>query len=94
MIVDPQPAGRKVLYLSYAVEQVLLQPVVPNRAVVALDIGILLRLPGLNMLQSNATLLRPGLYCTTDVFRAIVTAERLRLASPFDNLFQTPDNTL
>jgi len=43
-----------------AVEPILCQPIITNRAVVAFDIGILLVFAGLDKRQDNALVLRPG----------------------------------
>jgi len=88
MIVGPQPAGRKVLHLSNAVEQVLTQPVIAHRSVVPLDVRILLRFTGLNVAYPNAASLGPGLQITADILWPAITAKGGRLATPFNDLFE------
>jgi hypothetical protein len=56
----------------------------PNRAVVALDVGVLLGLAGLDVLDGDAAFLGPDQQLATDVFRAVVDPYGARLAAPFD----------
>ena len=60
----------------------------PNRAVVALDIGVLLGLSGLGVLDVDAALCGPCHQLSTDVFRAIIDPNYLRPASPLDDPVQ------
>lgn len=50
VIVCPDPSRGVFLYLSNGLEQVMPQPVVAYRAVLAFDVGILLGITGLDML--------------------------------------------
>jgi len=50
-------------------------PFVANRAVVTLDIGVLLRLPGLDVLDVNAHPFRPCHEFAADVFQAIINPD-------------------
>jgi hypothetical protein len=59
VIVVSQPARRELLHVFQRVEQVLAQPVVAHRLVVAFDVSILLGLAGLNVLQLDAAVLGP-----------------------------------
>ena len=61
--------GCKVLSLLDTVDDILVQPFMPDRAVVALDVGVLLRLARLDMRQGDALFLSPFQQCMTDVFR-------------------------
>lgn len=61
-----------ILCLLDAFDDVLVEPFVPDRAVVALDAGVLLRLSWLDVLDSNTLFLGPFLQLFTDVFRAAV----------------------
>ena len=63
-----------------------------NGAVVALDIGVLLRLSGLNVAQSNPLFLCPFHELAADIFRAVVHTNGERLAAPFDDLVQAADD--
>lgn len=65
-----------------------------NGAVVALDIGILLRLSRLDIAQGNALLLGPFHQFAADIFRAIVHSDGQRPAAPFDDLVQAADDAL
>ena len=60
VIVGPEPFGGGLLHLLDALEQVLAEPVVAHSAVVALDIGVLLRLAGLDVFDTDTVLPRPG----------------------------------
>lgn len=66
----------------------------PNRPVVALDIGVLLRLSGLDVGQGDALLLGPDCQRGTDVFRAVIDPDRQRFAAPFNDLVQGSDDPL
>ena len=61
-------------------------------AVVALDIGVLLWLSGLDVLDGDLPLLGPFQQLATDVFRAVVDPYGDRLATPFDNSVETSDD--
>ena len=75
MIVVPEPASSITLEFFGAVEQILSQPIVTHRSVVAFDIAILLWFAGLDKRQYNALVFRPVRQLAADVFRAIVLAE-------------------
>jgi hypothetical protein len=53
-------------------DDVLIEPFVPDGAVVALDIGVLLRLAGLDMPNADASPRCPFQQFAADVFRAVV----------------------
>jgi hypothetical protein len=57
-----------VLHLLDAVEVISPRPLRSNRSVVALDIGVLLRLPRLDVPQSDPQLLGSNLQASTDIF--------------------------
>ena len=74
VVISPQPlcgvilslplAGRRLFAIAVrldAFDDVLIQPFVPNRAVVALNIGVLLGLPWLDVLDGNPMFLSPFL---------------------------------
>jgi len=60
-----------ILDLLDCVEDELAEPLLPDRSVVSLDIGVLLRISRLDVEDADAALLRPGLQFPTDVFGAI-----------------------
>ena len=64
-----------------------------NRAIVALDIGVLLRLSRLDVFDVNAVRLSPYLEQTTDIFWAVINTNDLRRAPPFDDLVQAAHDT-
>ncbi len=69
------------------------QPFGSDRSVVALDIGVLLGVSGLDMHQSNFRLFGPVLQCAADVFRAVVHADGQRFTAPANDLVQGSNNT-
>ena len=74
-----------ILRLLYAFDDVLIQPLMPDRPVVALDVSVLLRLPGLDVQDSNTLFLGPFFQFFTDVFRAVVDPDRPGLSAPLDD---------
>ena len=67
-----------------AFDDVLVEPFVPDGAVEALDIGVLLGLAGLDMLDGYSVFPGPYQQLATDVFRAVVDPDDLWLAAPLD----------
>ena len=55
-------------------KQVLGEPIIPHRSVVAFNIGVLLRVSGLGVNHRNSSSGGPLEHCFTDVFRAIVAS--------------------
>lgn len=86
IFVSPEPFGSLVLCLLYGFKDVLSQPFAANRAVIALDIGVLLRLAGLDVFYPDIVLLSPFHELSTDIFRSVVYTNCLRLTTPFDDL--------
>jgi len=66
----------------------------PDRPIVALNIGVLLRLSRLDMGQRDTLVLGPIHKGAANIFRAVVEPDRLRCATPFDDLVQGLDNPL
>ena len=62
-IVFPRPLGNGFSSMSYRYEPVLIQALVPELAVEALDISVLLRLPGLNEVQLQSLPVSPLVEC-------------------------------
>ena len=60
VIVRPHPARGVFLHVLEVFPLVLRQPFVSGRPVEPLDIGVLLRLAGLDEIEPDAPLLRPG----------------------------------
>ena len=58
----------------------------PDRAVIALDVSVLLRLSGLDMLDDNTLFLSPFQQRTTDILRPIINPN----GSWFPPLFNDP----
>lgn len=68
------------------------QPVVAYGAVIALDIGVLLRLARLDKRDLDAVLGGPSLGRLADVFWTVVAPDHARLAAPFDQLVKRPED--
>ncbi len=77
MIVGPEPSRCILSDLIYRSEQVLIEPIVSDRSVLALDISVLLRLSGLDMLDSDLVPFGPSSQGLADVLRTVVPAEWL-----------------
>jgi hypothetical protein len=58
-----------------AIKQVMIQPVIPHRSVVTLNVGVLLRVTRLDEHELNTFIYSPGGQQTADVFWAIVPSE-------------------
>ncbi len=71
----------------------LIEPFVTNRSVPTFNVSVLRRLSRLDKQHSDTTILSPSLELTADHFAAIVTANGLWLASPFDDLIQSARDT-
>ena len=87
MILSLPLAGRRLPAIAVrldAFDDVLIQPFMPDGAVVALDIGVLLGLSGLDVLDGNPMFRRPFHQLFADVFRAVVDPNGAWLAAPFD----------
>ena len=67
------------------------QPIVAHRAVIALDISILLRLARLDEVDANAAFGGPGQRHGADVLRAGIAANNPGFATPFDDPVEGPD---
>jgi hypothetical protein len=94
VIVVPHPASGLILHLINRVKQPLGQPVITNGSIEALDIGILLRLSGLNVFDPDSVFAGPGLHSTTDILGAVIAPYHLRFPAPADDLFQRPNQSV
>ena len=59
IVVSPEPLCGEVLCLLDSLDDVLVQSFVPHRAVIALDVSVLLRLTRLDVLQADILFVRP-----------------------------------
>lgn len=66
----------------------------PNRSIVSLDIGVLLRLDRLDILDAEAPLCRPCCQLTANKFRSNIDPNNLGLATPFNNPVQASHHPL
>ena len=71
----------------------LIEPVIANLSVVGLDIGVLLRIAPLDKYHVDTVLFRPGGQGMSDIFRAVVTFNRLGFAAPLNDPIKRSDNT-
>ena len=69
IVVNPEPPRSVFLDLLDRIEDEPSWPFLPNGPILALDIGILLRLARLDAEDANAALCCPGLQLATDIFR-------------------------
>ena len=81
-----------VLGLLDGFDDVLVEPFMPNRAVVTLDVGVLLGLAGLDVLDANSAFLGPDQQLATDLFRAVIDLYGAGLAAPLDDPVQASDD--
>ena len=65
----------------------------PDGAVVALDVGVLLGLAGLDVLEGDAAFHSPFHQLFTDVFRAVVDTYGAGLAAPLDDPIKALDHS-
>ena len=63
-------------------------PFMAHRAIVALDIGVLLGLARLDLCDGDTSFLSPLHHKATDIFGASISPNVSRLAAPFDDLVQ------
>lgn len=85
VIVSPQPTGCKILDLIECVEHMVGQPVGTYRAVIAIDIGVLLRLARLGKVDAYSALCGLGRGHRADLLRTVIATNDQWLAAPFDN---------
>jgi len=74
LVVCPEPCSGCFLYLLNRFKNMLVQPVILDRPVIAFHVGVLLWLPRLDKLQPDATFRGPGCQQFNDIFRAIIAA--------------------
>ena len=92
VVVSPEPVCGVVLNLADRREHVLIEPFVPDRPVVAFDIGVLLRLARLNILKNNRALRCPLPEAVTDIFRAVVDPDAAGTSAPLNDPLKRPDH--
>ena len=83
-----------ILCLLDAFDNVLIQPLMPNRSVIALDIRILLRLTKLDMLDHDVVFFSPLQQLAANVFRSVINPNIFWSAPPLDDPVQAPDDPL
>ena len=76
VVVCPEPFRGVILCLLDGFDDVLVEPFMPDGVVAALDIGVLLRLAGLDVLDGDALFLVPAQQLATDVFGVVACWEQ------------------
>jgi hypothetical protein len=74
-----------MLCLLDAFDNVLIQPFMPNRSVVALNVSILLRLSRLDMLDCDVALFSPLQQLAAYVFRFVIDPNAFGSSPPLDD---------
>jgi hypothetical protein len=64
-----------ILCLPDGFDDILIKPLVPDRSVVALDLGILLGLTRLDVADADLMFFRPGQQLCANVFRPIIDTD-------------------
>jgi hypothetical protein len=93
IVINPQPLSGLILCLLNAFDDVLIQPFVPNHAVVALNTDVLPGLPRLDVSDGNPMFLSPFIQLFTDVFWPVIHLNSAALTAPFDDPIKGPDHT-
>ena len=88
VVVSPEPVGGGFLNLRDRVKQSLAQSVVTHGAVVALNVGVLLGLAGLDVFHVDVLAAGPVPNGLTQVFRTVVAADYRRSTPPLDELVE------
>jgi hypothetical protein len=91
VIVGPQPARGKVLDLVERFKQMVGEPVITYGPVIALDVSVLLGLTWLDEIDADSAFCSPSQRHGTDVFRAVIAADDVRFAAPFDDPVEQTD---
>jgi hypothetical protein len=78
-----------ILCLLDAFNDMLVEPFMADRSVVALNVSVLLRLARLDVPDADLALFRPGQQLAADIFRTVINANARRRAPPFDDPVQT-----
>jgi hypothetical protein len=92
LLVSPQSLRGVFLHLLNRCKHVLIQPLMPDRPIVTLDVCVLLRLTRLDVLDGDATTFGPSQQMSADVFRAVVYPDCERWSPPFDDPIEAADD--
>ena len=93
LFVSPEPFRGLILCLLYRFKDVLIQPFVAHRAIVTLDIGVLLRLAWPDVCDVNVPRLSPCFQKLPDVFGTVIDTIDLGDTAPLYDLVQAADDT-
>lgn len=91
-VVSPEPLRGEALDLLYVFDDVLIQSFIPDRAVIALDVSVLLGLSGLDILDRNPMFFCPFQQFSTIIFRAIINPNCSWFSTSFDDPVQAADD--
>ena len=83
-----------MLCLLDAFDNVLIQPFMPNRSVIAFNVSILLQFAWLDMLDCDVVLFSPLQQLAANVFRSVINPNAFWSTPPLDDPVQAPDNPL
>ena len=83
-----------MLCLLDGFDNVLIQPFMPNRSIIAFDIRILLWLSRLDMLDRDFVLFSPLQQLAAHVFRSVINPNAFWSSPPLDDPVQAPDDAL
>ena len=81
-----------MLGLLDSLDDVLVEQLLPDSAVVTLNISVALRLAGLDLLGGYSLSLGPYQKLATDVFWAVINPNSVWPPTPFDNSVQTAND--
>jgi hypothetical protein len=84
----------EILSLLDSFDDVLVKPFVLDGAVEAFDIGVLLGLAGLDIMDGNPLFLGPFQLLGADLFRVAIHPYHAKLSPPFNDAIKAPDHTL
>ena len=75
-----------------AVKEMLIEPVISDCTVIAFDVGVLLWIARLDLLQGDLLLFGLVLQSMADILRSVVAPQFFWFASLFDDPLQSPYN--
>ena len=93
-VVLPHPLCTDLPHLVQRLTHIGVEDLMPDGPIKALDIGVLIRLAGLNMPEGNAPLGAPRRKSFCDEFWTVIHSNRLGLPLSDNNLFQDTHHPL
>ena len=92
LVVLHDPAAGDLSDLLQAAKQIQIQDLIPVGPVKAFDVGVLVRLARLYVLDQHAVIATPVRQCLTDKFRTIVDTQDIGCTPLRFELVQHPDD--